>query len=89
MISLLLLNNFYPVISYRQVQKRKKATNYRIRFRSLVMVRNQLPAQVVKLTQIDVRIDFFFLFFLLTRIEIDRRVSLGFRFKCLTTGQHI
>ena len=47
MINLLLLNNFYPVMSYR-VQKKQTATNYCIRFWSLVMVRNQLPAQVVK-----------------------------------------
>ena len=31
-INLLILNNFYPVISYRRVQKKKKATNYRTRF---------------------------------------------------------
>ena len=30
-ISLLLLNNFYPVMSYRRVRKEKKATNYYIR----------------------------------------------------------
>ena len=34
-------------MSYRRVQKEKKATNCCIRFWSLVMVRNQLPAQVV------------------------------------------
>ena len=44
MISLLLVDNFHPVMSYRRVRGKKKATNYRIRFRSLVMVRNQLPA---------------------------------------------
>ena len=32
MTSLLPVNNFYPVISYRRVQKKKKATNYCIRF---------------------------------------------------------
>ena len=32
MIRLLLLNNIHPVISYRRVQKKKKATNYCIRF---------------------------------------------------------
>ena len=42
-LNLLLLDNFYPVI-YRHEFK-KKATNCCIR--SLVMVRNQLPAQVV------------------------------------------
>ena len=36
------------MISYRRVQKTKRATNYHTRFWSLVMVRNQLPAQVVK-----------------------------------------
>ena len=46
MISLLLVNNFYIVISYQRVEKEKKATNYCTR--SLVMVRNQLPAQVVE-----------------------------------------
>ena len=28
MINLLLVNNFYPALSYRRVQKKKKATNY-------------------------------------------------------------
>ena len=37
MIRLLLFNNFHPVILYRRVQKKNKATNYCIR--SLVMVR--------------------------------------------------
>ena len=48
MISLLLLNNFYPVISHDIDEFEKKAANYCIRFWSLVMVRNRLPAQVVK-----------------------------------------
>ena len=39
MISLLLFNNFYPVTSYRRVQKEKKATSYRYTVRSVVMVR--------------------------------------------------
>ena len=43
-INLLVLNNFYPVI-YRRIQKGEKATNYTAQ--SLVMVRNQLSAQVV------------------------------------------
>ena len=41
-INLLLLNHFYPVMSWID-EFEKKATNYSIR--SLVMVRNQLPAQ--------------------------------------------
>ena len=48
MISLLLFNNFYPVTSYRRVQKKKKGDELLYTVRSLVMVRNQLPAQVVK-----------------------------------------
>ena len=40
MISLLLLNNFYPVISYREGKESDE-------FWSLVMVRNRLPAQGV------------------------------------------
>ncbi|KAF3427931.1 hypothetical protein E2986_12456 [Frieseomelitta varia] len=44
MISLLLPNNFYPVISYRRVQKKKKATNYCIRFDHSWSA-NQLPTQ--------------------------------------------
>ena len=46
MINLLLLNNFYPVISYRRVQKESDGLLYTVW--SLVMVRNQLPAQVVE-----------------------------------------
>ena len=42
MINLLLLSNFYPVISYRRVQNELLYT-----IRSLVMVRNQLSVQVV------------------------------------------
>ena len=42
MISLLLLNNFYPAMSYRRVQKKRKATNYCIR--SLVMVREPVAS---------------------------------------------
>ena len=49
MINLLLLNNFYPIISHRRVQKEKKATNHCIRLGSLVMVRSRLPAQLVNL----------------------------------------
>ena len=48
MISLLLLNNFYRAISYRRVQKKKKATNYCIRFGHSLWSANQLPAQGVK-----------------------------------------
>ena len=48
-INLLLLNHFYAAILYRRVQKKQKATNCCIRVRSLVMVRNRLPAQVFNL----------------------------------------
>ena len=41
-----LYNNFYPVISYRQVQK--ESDELLCTVLSLVMVRNQLPVQVVK-----------------------------------------
>ena len=47
-INLLLLNNFYPVMLYRRVRKESDELLY-IRFWSLVMVRNQLPTQVVKI----------------------------------------
>ena len=47
MINLLFHNNFYPVISYRRVQKESDELLYTLW--SLVMVRNQLPAQVVNL----------------------------------------
>ena len=43
MTSLLLLNNFYPAISYRRVQKRKKATVI-FTVRSLVMVRESVAS---------------------------------------------
>ena len=46
MMNLLLFNNFYPVITYRRVQKESDELLYTVR--SLVMVRSQLPAQVVK-----------------------------------------
>ena len=47
-ISLLLPNHFYPMISYRRVRKRKRATSYCIRFgRSLRSARDQLPAQMI------------------------------------------
>ena len=42
-MNLLLLNNFYPAISYRRVQKESDELLYTVW--SLVMVRNQLPAQ--------------------------------------------
>ena len=49
MINLSLLNNFYPVISYRRVQKGKKGDELSYTARSLFMVRaNQLPAQGVE-----------------------------------------
>ena len=47
MISSSLLNNFYPVISYRRVQKKKKATNYCVHGLSLRSA-NQLPARGVE-----------------------------------------
>ena len=43
MISASLLKNFYPVISYRRVQK--ESDDLLCTVWSLVMVRNQLPAQ--------------------------------------------
>ena len=48
MMSLLLVNNFYPMISHRRVQRKKKATNYCIRFGHSLWSANQLPAQGVK-----------------------------------------
>ena len=48
-INLLLLNNFYPVISYRRVPKEKESDELLYTVWSLVMVRNQLPAQVVSI----------------------------------------
>ena len=47
-INLLLLNNFYPVMLYRRVRKESDELLY-IQFWSLVMVRNQLSTQVVKI----------------------------------------
>ena len=47
-INLLLLNNFYPVI-YRPVQRESDVLLYTVW--SLVMVRNQLPAQVVEIDE--------------------------------------
>ena len=47
MTSSLPLNNFYPTI-YRRVQKEKENDELLCTVRSLVMVRNQLPAQVTK-----------------------------------------
>ena len=46
-MSLLLLNNFYPVILYRRVPKENDELLYTVW--SLFMVRNQLLAQVVNL----------------------------------------
>ena len=42
MINLLLLNNFYPVISYRRVQKESEELLYTVW--SLVTVRNQFAS---------------------------------------------
>ena len=47
MTSLLLLNNFYRVTSYRRVEKKRKATNHCIRFGHSLWSANQLPAQGV------------------------------------------
>ena len=47
MTNSLLLDNFYPVISYRRVQKESDELSYTVW--SLVTVRNQLPARVVEL----------------------------------------
>ena len=47
----ILLNNFYPVISYRRVRKECDELLYTVW--SLVMVRGQLPAQVVKRMQLS------------------------------------
>ena len=46
---------------YHDEFKKKKATNYRIRLSSLVMVRNQLPAQLVNLLRCHARREFFVL----------------------------
>ena len=51
MINLLLVNNFYPVIPYRRVRQESDELLYTVW--SLVMVRNQLPAQVVKCTKVS------------------------------------
>ena len=48
MINLLLLNNFYPAISSSTSSKEKESDELLRTVWSLVMVRNQLPAQVVK-----------------------------------------
>ena len=47
-INLLRLNNFYPVISYTTSSIEKESDELLYTVRSLVTVRNQLPAQVVK-----------------------------------------
>ena len=46
-INFLLLNNFYPVISYRRVQTESDELSCTVW--SFVMVRNQLPAQVIEI----------------------------------------
>ena len=43
------LNNFYPVMSHRRVQKESDELLYTVW--SLVTVRNQLPAQVTVVVQ--------------------------------------
>ena len=47
MIGLLFLANFEPVILYRRIRKKKKATNYRVRFGHSLRYANQLPAQEI------------------------------------------
>ena len=44
MTSLLLLNSFYPMISHRRAQTKKKATNYCIWFGHSLWSANQLPS---------------------------------------------
>ena len=44
-INLLLLNNFYPMISYDTDEFKKKVTNYCVRFGRSLWSANQLPAQ--------------------------------------------
>ena len=46
-------------MSHRRVQKKQKATNYCVRFWSLVMVRNQLPTQVVKSIRIRLTVSLY------------------------------
>ena len=48
MTSLLPLNNVYPVMSHRRVQKKQKATSYCTGFGHSLRSANQLPAQIVK-----------------------------------------
>ena len=48
MISLLLLDNFYPVNIVPTSSKEKESGESLYTVRTLVMVRNQLPAQVVE-----------------------------------------
>ena len=49
MINLLLLNNFYPTIDIIPTSSKEKESDELLyTVQSLVMVRNQLPAQVVK-----------------------------------------
>ena len=45
MTNLLPLDNFYPVTLCRRVRKKKKATNYCIRFGHSLRSANQLPTQ--------------------------------------------
>ena len=53
MINLLLLDHFYPVM-YRRIQKEGEL----LTVRSLVMVRNRLPAQVVNKVQLGRKCNF-------------------------------
>ena len=78
MINLLLLNNFYPVMSYRRVQKESDEL-YTVW--SLVMVRNQLSAQVVKNIsndENDGRISRYFVFNLQTHAVIQNSIAVTY-----------
>ena len=48
MINLLLLNNFYPVTSYRRVQKEKESDELLCMDRSLVMVREPVMVNLLR-----------------------------------------
>ena len=52
-INLLLLDNFYPVMSYRRVQGKKKATDYCTRFGRSLWSAISCPAQVVNMRTLN------------------------------------
>ena len=68
MTSLLLLNNFYPVISYRRVRKEEKATNYCARFGHSLWSAISCAAKWLKAR------DFFSIFFLDSLISSNLEV---------------